>query len=197
MTPSPEKLASPLAQCLAALTQVADSAEIDEGERLAQSTVHLKRLIATDDWLDEAFAEPHPDFYRQYLLHCDPLLRFSVVSFVWGPGQQTPIHDHTVWGLIGVLRGAEISKSFEVRLGRLTALEETLHERGQVTAVSPTVGDIHQVRNAYDDRVSISIHIYGADIGQTERHVYSPDGVAKRFVSGYSNRYLPNVWGRP
>jgi hypothetical protein len=43
------------------------------------------------------FAEPAPDTYRQYLLHCDPLERFSVVSFVWGPGHRTPIHDHTVW----------------------------------------------------------------------------------------------------
>ena len=42
----------------------------------------------------------------QYLLYCDPEERFSVVSFVWGPGQSTPTHDPSVWGLIGVLRGA-------------------------------------------------------------------------------------------
>jgi predicted metal-dependent enzyme (double-stranded beta helix superfamily) len=39
-----------------------------------------------------------------------------VVSFVWAPGQGTPIHDHRVWGLVGVLRGAETSERF-VRQG--------------------------------------------------------------------------------
>ena len=69
----------------------------------------LRDLVAHDDWLPEAWAQPSPLRYQQYLLHADALNRFSVVSFVWGPGQSTPIHDHTVWGLIGVLRGAELS----------------------------------------------------------------------------------------
>ncbi len=60
--------------------------------------------------------------------------------------------------------------------------------------VSPTVGDIHQVSNAHDDRVSVSIHVYGANIGAVRRAVYLPDGSEKPFVSGYSNRYLPNIW---
>ena len=65
-----------------------------------------------------AFAEADAGRYRQYLLHCDPLERFSVVSFVWGPGQQTPVHDHTVWGMVGVLRGAEICEEFFSRATR-------------------------------------------------------------------------------
>ena len=56
----------------------------------------LENLIAVDDWLPEAFAQPHPQYYQQYLLYADPLDRFSIVSFVWGPGQKTPIHNHTV-----------------------------------------------------------------------------------------------------
>ena len=63
--------------------------------------------MSHDDWLPEEFAAPSPESYRQYLLHCDPLERFSVVSFVWMPGHRTPIHDHTVWGLVGVMRGEE------------------------------------------------------------------------------------------
>ena len=60
-------------------------------------------LIARDDWLPDAYAQPHPEKYRQYLLYGDPLDRFSLVSFVWGPGQRTPVHDHLMWGLIGML----------------------------------------------------------------------------------------------
>ena len=49
-------------------------------------------------------------------------------------------------------------------------------EPGSVEAVSPTVGDIHRVINAFDDRVSVSIHVYGANIGAVERAVYTADG---------------------
>ena len=62
---------------------------------------------------------------------------------------------------------------------------------GDVAAVSPTLGDVHHVRNAHDDRVSISIHVYGADIGRVQRHTYPPEGGRKPFVSGYSNLQRP------
>ena len=51
-----------------------------------------------------------------------------------------------------------------------------------------------EVRNAFDDRVSISIHVYGANIGGVSRHVFTPDGQTKPFISGYSNTVLPNLW---
>jgi predicted metal-dependent enzyme (double-stranded beta helix superfamily) len=63
-----------------------------------------------------------------------------------------------------------------------------------VEAVSPAIGDIHRVRNAYDDRVSISIHVYGANIGAVHRSIYPPGAPPKRFISGYSNETVPNLW---
>ena len=53
------------------------------------------------------------------LLHCDPMERFSVVSFVWAPGQKTPVHDHTVWGMVGVMRGVEFCEEFSLDLLRV------------------------------------------------------------------------------
>lgn len=160
-----------------------------EPEVLERGGALLSALLASDDWLPDAAAQPDPDYYRQYLLYRDPAARFSVVSFVWGPGQATPIHDHTVWGLIGLLRGAEISQDF--RRNADGALEPTgqpqLLGTGAVVAVSPTLGDIHQVRNAYDDRVSIGVHIYGADIGAVDRSIFTPEGTVKPFRSGYAN----------
>jgi predicted metal-dependent enzyme (double-stranded beta helix superfamily) len=148
----------------------------------------MQSLVATDDWLPEPYSRPDPLYYRQYLLHADPDDRFCVVSFVWGPGQRTPIHDHCTWGVIGMLRGSEVTTSFsESEAGMRAGAELTLHP-GDVAVVSPTVGDIHRVRNAYDDRVSISIHAYGANIGKQRRHVFDPGSCArKEFVSGYSN----------
>jgi predicted metal-dependent enzyme (double-stranded beta helix superfamily) len=170
----------------------------DEAVILEDGASLLSELVAVDDWLPDQFAEPNPEIYSQYLLYCDPLERFSVVSFVWGPGQQTPVHDHTVWGLIGMLRGAERARGF-VRdgEGKLKVCDEEMLRPGQVAAVSPRVGDIHEVSNALTDRASISIHAYGANIGAVSRHVFDIEtGVAKPFVSGYSNSVVPNLWDR-
>jgi predicted metal-dependent enzyme (double-stranded beta helix superfamily) len=172
--------------------------ENDEAAILEGGRALLGALIAHDDWLPDEYAAPEPSRYQQYLLHCDSLERFSVVSFVWGPGQSTPVHDHRVWGLVGVLRGAEWSQAFS-RNAPGTLLASAPRERlgpGSVTAVSPRIGDIHRVSNAYDDRVSISIHVYGANIGAVERATYDATGLPRRFVSGYANRRLPNLWDR-
>lgn len=160
----------------------------------------LRALVRDDDWLPEAFSRPSPERYQQYLLYADARQRFSVVSFVWGPGQRTPVHDHTVWGLIGVLRGAEYAQQYARDDAGVLRPHgpEVLLERGQVEAVSPSIGDVHRVRNAFDDRVSISIHVYGANIGAVRRATYpdeSADESAPRpFISGYSNDVLPNLW---
>lgn len=155
----------------------------------------LKSLVSHDDWLPSEFAQPDPDRYQQFLVHADPLGRFSVVSFVWGPGQRTPIHDHRVWGLIGMLRGSEQSQGFSASAQGFVAdgVPITLNP-GDVEVVSPRVGDIHQVSNTFADRISISIHVYGANIGAVRRATYTLDGSEKSFISGYSNRFLPNVW---
>ena len=173
-------------------TALAD-VEADEGRLVTQGRVLLGELVAVDDWLAPPHARPDPEHYRQNLLHLDPAGRFSVVAFVWGPGQQTPIHDHTVWGLIGMLRGAETSQGYRF-VGATSMVEDgppILLRSGQVEAVGPRIGDVHRVRNAFDDRVSISIHVYGADIGTIARTIYLEDGTRRPFMSGYSPPWTP------
>ncbi len=63
-------------------------------------------------------------------------------------------------------------------------------------ALSPKLGDIHALANACDDQASISIHVYGGNIGRIHRWIYDPaDGSSKGFVSGYFNDAIPNLWG--
>ena len=172
------------------MTRLVDAKGGDERAMHDEGSKLLSALVSADDWLPDAFAVPSSESYRQYLLYCDPLERFSAVSFVWQPGQRTPVHDHTVWGLIGVLRGAESSERFELAGDGLPMRSLGIErlERGAVDFVSPTVGDIHRVSNDVADRVSISIHVYGADIGQVQRSVFDPQtGARKSFVSGYAN----------
>jgi predicted metal-dependent enzyme (double-stranded beta helix superfamily) len=81
--------------------------------------------------------------------------------------------------------------------GRLEAREPVERvESGGVVAVSPRIGDIHRVANAYDDRTSISVHVYGANIGAVERATYDEAGNAKPFISGYVNRPPPDLGTR-
>lgn len=160
---------------------------VPEQVMLDEVRAAMQELVAHDDWLPERFARPDSMYYRQYLLHADRCNRFSVVSFVWGPGQRTPIHDHCTWGVVGILRGAEVTTVFEQGAEGVRAGVELTLRPGDVTVVSPRVGDIHRVRNAYDDRVSISIHAYGANIGKQVRHIFDPNtGASKTFISGYS-----------
>jgi predicted metal-dependent enzyme (double-stranded beta helix superfamily) len=81
--------------------------------------------------LPDAFTQPDPERYQQFLPHADSRQRFSIVSFVWGPGQSTPVHDPTVWGLIGVLRGAEIAHGYHI------TSDGILEEEGRQNASVP------------------------------------------------------------
>ncbi len=175
------------------MTQLAERHGDDEPRMLQEGERLLRDLVTHDDWLPGEFAAPSPDGYRQYLLHCDPLERFSVVSFVWMPGQKTPIHDHTVWGLVGVMRGEELCEEYSPQakpLGRHPV------GPGDVDRVSPRIGDVHVVSNA-GSQTAVSIHVYGANIGAVHRHVFDPQtGAAREFVSGYTNATTPNLWDR-
>jgi predicted metal-dependent enzyme (double-stranded beta helix superfamily) len=171
----------------------------DEPRLLADGAALLRELVRHDDWLPQSCAEASPESYRQYLLHCDPLERFSVVSFVWGPDQRTPIHDHTVWGLVAVMRGAELCSEYAppLRGQAPTPVGEHRVLPGEIDRVSPAVGDVHVVANALADQSSLSIHVYGANIGAVRRHVFDPvTGEARDFVSGYHNSVVPNFWDR-
>lgn len=179
------------------MTRLVEAAGADEARIFAEGQPLLEDLVTHDDWLPEAFAQADAGRYQQHLLWCDPLERFSVVSFVWAPGQKTPIHDHTVWGMVGVLRGEERCEEFshDPATGRLVAGGSHPLPAGAVDRVSPRVGDIHRVSNARTDRASVSIHVYGGNIGAVQRRVFDPaTGAVSAFVSGYSNLTLPNLW---
>jgi predicted metal-dependent enzyme (double-stranded beta helix superfamily) len=184
----------PLRDFIADMTRLAGEG-LDEPGLLNKASPLMQRLLEKDEWLPSEFAEPSEKSYRQYLLHCDPLERFSLVSFVWGPGQKTPIHDHTVWGIIGVLRGSEISQRYEWGDGQLHETGELeVLEAGAIDMVSPAIGDIHKVSNGLKLKPSVSLHLYGGNIGAINRHSFDASGATNTFRSGYSSNMVPNVW---
>ncbi len=161
----------------------------DEAYVIEHGRLVLADLVSQDDWLPEAFTKHHPDHFKQYILYKEPEQRFSVLCVVWAPGQSAIPHDHTVWGLIGQLRGAERTRNYEDPLPGvpLVIRSEEVLTPGETAVVAPSVGDVHDVENAVDD-ISISIHVYGGDLSSLadRRHRYvAESGEVIPFVTSY------------
>src|SRR5215470_11594067 len=146
----------------------------------------LRSLVADRDWLNDNFCRPIRDkAYAQYLLYRPADHAFSVVSFVWNPGQGSPIHDHCTWGVIGQYEGEEEESRFRIIDNRVERIGVVLARPGDVSHVYPPSRDIHQIINR-SASPAISIHIYGGDIGSQRRHTYDPNTAAmQEFISGY------------
>ena len=125
--------------------------------------------------LTAAEREGSPDGYVCHTLHTEPDGSFSVCALVWRPGQQTPVHDHVTWCVVGVMQGTEYEELFALRAGG-TALEQVatrVNAAGHVSGFAPP-GDIHRVTN-HGPAVAVSLHVYGADIarlGNSVRRTY-------------------------
>jgi predicted metal-dependent enzyme (double-stranded beta helix superfamily) len=115
-----------------------------------------------------------PATYQSHLLHTEPDGAFSIVAVVWRTGQVTPIHDHVTWCVAGVLRGIEQEELFACPAGdHLVRVGDNANLAGSVTGFAPP-GDIHRVHNPVEE-TTISLHIYGTDIGRigsSVRRVY-------------------------
>lgn len=169
-------------------TELIERDNSDEQIIIAEGTKLLSRLISTPDWLPGRCRQSHRDHYLQHLIYCDPQERFSVISAVWSPGQSVPAHNHTVWGLVGQLCGSETSTEY-MHSGVGTPMVESNVVQlcpGQVLAVSPRIGDIHSVANNSSDELSISIHVYGGNIGKISRHMFDIEtGEIREFISAF------------
>jgi len=144
----------------------------------------VERLVRGDlDWLKEEYRIPPRGKtgvaagYGQYCLYrrADKL---SVVAFAWGAGKGTPVHDHLAWGVLGFVLGSER----ETRYRRVddgsdpgyAKLEQTVvvtTGEGQTSHIMTPRRDIHRVENP-GTTPSVSLHIYGCDIGSQRRRRY-------------------------
>jgi 3-mercaptopropionate dioxygenase len=137
---------------------------IDDPHGIAE---RLRTLLATDGWLAPEHQLAGRHTYRQHLLHVSACRRLSVVALVWLPGQQTPIHDHVSWCVVGVYRGVEREVHYRLierdRERYLVPVGVVEARAGHVEALVPPAENIHSVAAAGRDK-TISIHVYGADI---------------------------------
>ena len=123
-----------------------------------------------------------------YLLWSDPESGVSLVVMTLGPDDETPIHDHLTWGVVGVYQQAQHETRFAAETGGLRETSARRREPGSVTFLLPPDDDIHYVRNESRLSSAISVFFMGANLGCTTRHLYTRDGGSTDVVSGYANR---------
>lgn len=125
----------------------------------------LREVILERDLLTAAQKEPDPARYRQHVLHVAEDGLYSIVSLVWLPTQETPVHDHVSWCVVGVHQGVERETNYRCDGGDcLTELGGGFNPAGTVVGLLPPA-DIHKVANGGDD-LAISLHVYGADLSR-------------------------------
>ena len=137
-----------------------------------------KQLCASDRWLEESHRVGNPDRYTRHLLHRDEQNRFVVLALVWMPGQVTPIHDHSCWGVMGLIHNMLEEVCYD-RLddGKRPDFAELEQSRGTdvgqggVAYLLPPFEEIHRIGNT-SDKPTISLHVYGRDLDEV--NVFDP-----------------------
>ncbi len=109
--------------------------------------------------------EPVADHYaRRELYRCEAS-GYSVVAMTWGPGQGTPIHDHSgLWCVEGIWHGQLEITQYELREqeGERFHFEPVgthLAGAGSAGSLIPP-HEYHTIRNPSRDAIAVSLHIY-------------------------------------
>mgnify|MGYP006166885953 FL=1 len=109
--------------------------------------------------------EPVADHYaRRELYRCEKS-GYSVVAMTWGPGQGTPIHDHSgLWCVEGVWHGQLEITQYELREQdgerfRFEAVGTNIAGVGSAGSLIPP-HEYHTIRNPSATDIAVSLHIY-------------------------------------
>jgi predicted metal-dependent enzyme (double-stranded beta helix superfamily) len=154
----------------AKLVRALDAA-VERGDQHAITSA-LRNTLCTlirdhDVQLPDCVHEPIVDHYARRELYRSARHGYSVVAMTWGPGQGTPVHDHSgLWCVEGVWDGELEITQYELldRDGerfRFRAAGGMHAGPGSAGSLIPP-HEYHSIRNTSPDAVAISLHIYKA-----------------------------------
>jgi len=161
------------------------TAEHDQARIVAGVEPLVQRLVGSDDlsWLKPEYRQlPQgktgvASGYGQYCLYRRGTA-LSVIVFCWGPRQGTPIHDHLSWGVLGFIDGMEketrykrVDDGTNAEYAQLEEVGVHYTEKGRTSHLVTPSRDVHKVENP-GDTPSVSIHVYGCDMGRQQRRGY-------------------------
>ena len=146
-----------------------------ERQLVENVTYSLTELLARRylEWLPQKYLRPVSGAYSQYPLYIASDGTFCVTAVAFAPGANTGVHDHRVWGVVGVYQGIEEQRLYK-RTGQngIRPAGRLLSQPGDCSYLLPPEEEIHSVANPTGD-CSVSIHIYGADIVRVPRRNYN------------------------
>lgn len=153
-------------------------------EKIRRIQRKMRLLITGGRFLPSFATASDPHHYARHLVHEDPKKRFIVMSLVWGPGQGTPIHDHSTWGVAGIVENELRIVNYDrvdngLRPGFAELREASAIEApaGTVTYILPPNDIIHLLENS-TSQTTISLHVYGKNTLECNRF----DLTAKSFA---------------
>ena len=117
------------------------------------------------------------DHYARRELYRSDEHGYSVIAMTWGPGQGTPLHDHSgLWCVEGVWDGQLEITQYELleRDGerfRFRAAGGMQAGPGSAGSLIPP-HEYHSIRNPSDSAVTVSLHIYSGPM--TRCSVFQP-----------------------
>jgi len=196
---------TPAIRRLIAETQRLSGEIADVAARVDALKPAFAELLASDGWLPDQFASPDATSRMggavgQYALYRAEDGSLCLFSLVIPPGEETPIHDHLAWGLIGIYRGRQDETVYRrtddgrdpARADLAIAKQQTLGP-GEFYALLPPADDIHMVRTVSAE-ASVSIHLLANDTACIWRHRFdAASGAVTPFRSGYANAPCPEV----
>lgn len=142
---------------------------------IERTSAHLARLLERRDynWLAEKYRQPKPgQAFSQYPLYVAPDGSYCITAVAFAPGASTAVHDHRIWGVVGIYEGMEEQELYKFdRQKKLNKVGHLISLPGDCSYLLPPYDEIHRVTNT-GDKPSVSIHVYGADISKVARHSY-------------------------
>lgn len=115
------------------------------------------------------YRTPVAGTYARRLVHKHPDLGYTILAMAWGPGQGTPLHDHSgMWCVEAVVEGQ--IEVCQFRMTERAGSRFRFEEEGRVVAGIGSAGrlippfEYHTIANALEDSTSVTIHVYGGEM---------------------------------
>jgi len=181
----------------------------DDAERIAHMKAQLPNLLLDRRVMSsvlESVAKGFPGFNpgqcgifeNEILLYLDPSRIFSVRVYFHRPGEFTPIHDHSSWGIYGtpfgnlnVVRYHRDDNGSDKNRALLTVSERLALIPGELDVVNSLDAGIHQTGND-SDQPNVMISVYGSPIRRLFIRIFDAETgrIWKRFPAKIRRRRL-------
>jgi predicted metal-dependent enzyme (double-stranded beta helix superfamily) len=158
-------------RCFEAMTDSSARVDLIRGELpgLLQDSALFRRILE-----DIISGNSYPDirqammFENEILLYVNPRRLFSVRLYLYGPGDFTPIHDHSSWGVSGSALGSvgvvTYVREDDGSVADRACIRESFRLElppGRTVLTLPLDAGIHQTGNP-TERPVIMVSVYGA-----------------------------------